>query len=70
MGSCYLSLFIHNISSKSDHETTDCQWYTFRIELLFIFSFITCYLRFLQCEEFKNFRLQFCSAVLFPRLVP
>ena len=26
----------------------------FRIELLFIFSFITCHSRILQCVEFKN----------------
>ena len=29
--------------------------YMFRIELLFIFSFITCHSRTLQCVEFKNF---------------
>ena len=29
--------------------------YMFRIELLFIFSFITCHSRILQCVEFKNF---------------
>ena len=29
--------------------------YMFRIELLFIFSFITCHSRVLQCVEFNNF---------------
>ena len=60
---CHCSF--HNISSKSDHETTDREWYTFRIEFLFIFSFITCHLRFLQCEEFKNFCSFAVRSVLF-----
>ena len=40
--------------------------YMFRIELLFIFSFITCHSRILQCVEFKNFcSLAVCSVLLF-----
>ena len=38
----------------------------FRIELLFIFSFITCHSRILQCGEFKNFcSFAVCSVLLF-----
>ena len=38
----------------------------FRIELLFIFSFITCHSRILQCVEFKNFcSFAVCSVLLF-----
>ena len=40
--------------------------YMFRIELLFIFSFITCHSRILQCVEFKNFcSFAVCSVLLF-----
>ena len=40
--------------------------YMFRIELLFIFSFITCHSRILQCGEFKNFcSFAVCSVLLF-----
>ena len=40
--------------------------YMFRIELLFIFSFITCHSRILQCLEFKNFcSFVVCSVLLF-----
>ena len=38
----------------------------FRIELLFIFSSITCDSRILQCAEFKSFySFEVCSALLF-----
>ena len=40
--------------------------YMFRIELLFIFSFITCHSRYLQCVEFKNFcSFAVCRVLLF-----
>ena len=40
--------------------------YIFRIELLYIFSFITCHSRTLQCVEFKNFcSFSLCSVLLF-----
>ena len=39
--------------------------YMFRIELLFIFSFITCHSRILQCGEFKNF----CSFAVYSVLL-
>ena len=40
--------------------------YTFRIELLFVFSFITCHSRILQCVEFKGFcSFAACSVLLF-----
>ena len=40
--------------------------YTFRIELLFIFSFTACHSRILQCVEFKNFcSFAVCSVLLF-----
>ena len=40
--------------------------YMFRIELLFIFSFINCHSRILQCVEFKNFcSFAVCSVLLF-----
>ena len=40
--------------------------YMFRIELLFIFSFITCHSRILQCVEFKDFcSFAMCSVLLF-----
>ena len=40
--------------------------YMFRIELLFIFSFITCHSRILQCVEFKNFcSFAVCSVLFF-----
>ena len=40
--------------------------YMFCIELLFIFSFITCHSRILQCVEFKNFcSFAVCSVLLF-----
>ena len=40
--------------------------YMFRIELLFIFSFITCHSRIFQCIEFKNFcSFAVCSMLLF-----
>ena len=61
-------MFIHNISSKHDRETTDRQIFrktldglcfcTCSIDLLFIFLFITCHSIFWQC------------AALFPYLVP
>ena len=35
--------------------------YMLRIELLFIFSFVTCHKRILQCVEFKNF----CSLAVY-----
>ena len=70
-----MSLFIHNISSKNDHETTDGEifrniqtgpfpevlfLYVFCIELLFIFSFITCHSRFFAVYRIKKI-LQFCN---------
>ena len=40
--------------------------YMFRIEMLLIFSFITCHSRILQCVEFKNFcSFAVCSVLLF-----
>ena len=40
--------------------------YMFRIELLFIFSFITCHSRIFQCVEFKNFcSFAVCSVLSF-----
>ena len=40
--------------------------YMSRIELIFIFSFITCHSRLLLCVEFKNFRsFAVCSVLLF-----
>ena len=62
-------MFIHNISSKKNREifrnnwlATPLSWiktevlflYMFH-QLLFIFLFITCLSRILQCVEFKNF---------------
>ena len=39
--------------------------YMFCIELLFIFSFITCHLKILQCVEFNNFfSIAVCSVLL------
>ena len=40
-------------------------YYMFRIELLFIFSFITCHSRILQCVEFKDF----CSFAVYSVLL-
>ena len=40
--------------------------YMFPIEMLLIFSFITCHSRILQCVEFKNFcSFAVCSVLLF-----
>ena len=40
--------------------------YMFRIELLFVLSFITCHSRTLQCVEFKDFcSFAACSVLLF-----
>ena len=40
--------------------------YMFRIELLFVFLFITCHSRILQCVEFKDFcSFAVCSVLIF-----